>query len=167
MQSPYNESFPNLKASFSTAVAQLDAQPVTLRVHPLTGGDQIYTVRVDGQGFVSAVYFTIYSSPFLPLAPALIDSAAQGQYAALSVPYSFNFSVTSGLSTGMLISVNCSDEYGFTSEADIEATNRQILPNYRLIARHSMMTLAVHARSGAFRYRLTLRTSRLLAIFRP
>jgi pimeloyl-ACP methyl ester carboxylesterase len=125
-----NSAFPSLRESFSVAVAQLDAEPVTVRVRSLTG-DQIYPLRVDGQVFARAIYFMLLVPPFVPFTPALIDNAAKGDYAAITIPYANFFGTSEGISQGMSNSVNCSDEFAFVSEQDFQAVQGQILPELR------------------------------------
>ncbi|NOK57855.1 MAG: hypothetical protein GFH27_549287n159 [Chloroflexi bacterium AL-W] len=125
-----NGAFPNLRESFSRAAAQLDAEPITVRVRPLVG-EQISPVRIDGQVFARAVYLMLLTSPVAPFTPALIDSAANRQYAALTIPFAFIFGISAGVSQGMSNSVNCSDEIAFISEQDFRAAQGQILPELR------------------------------------
>jgi pimeloyl-ACP methyl ester carboxylesterase len=125
-----NGAFPDLRSSFSAAAAQLDAAPVTVRVRSLTG-DQIYPVQIDGQAFARAIYFMLLIPSFVPFTPALIDNAANGEYAALTIPYAFFFGTSEGISQGMSNSVNCSDEFAFVSEQDVQAVQGQILPELR------------------------------------
>lgn len=125
-----NSAFPTLRESFSTAAAQLDAEPATVRVRPLAGG-QIYPVEVDGQVFARAIYFMLLVPSLVPFTPALIDSAANGEYAAITIPYAFFFGTSEGVSQGMSNSVNCSDELPFVSEQDVQAVQARILPELR------------------------------------
>ncbi|NJM07120.1 alpha/beta fold hydrolase [Candidatus Gracilibacteria bacterium] len=125
-----NIAFPNLRASFSVAAAQLDAEPVTLRARSLVGG-QIYPVRIDGEVFARAIYFMLLLPSLVPFTPALIDSAANGEYAAITIPFAFIFGTSEGVSQGMSNSVNCSDEIPFVSEQDVQAVQGQILPELR------------------------------------
>jgi pimeloyl-ACP methyl ester carboxylesterase len=125
-----NNAFPKLRESFSRAVAQLDAAPATVRVRSLAGG-QIYPVRIDGQVFARGIYLMLLTSATLPLTPALIDSAAKGEYAALTIPFALIFGLSAGVSQGMSNSVNCSDEIPFISEQEFQNAQAQILPELR------------------------------------
>jgi pimeloyl-ACP methyl ester carboxylesterase len=125
-----NSAFPTLRESFSVAAAQLDAEPVTVRVRPVVG-EQIYPVPINGQAFASAIYFMLLVPSLVPFTPALIDNAAKGEYAALTLPYAFLFGTSEGVSQGMSNSVNCSDEFAFISEQDLQAVQGQILPELR------------------------------------
>ena len=123
-----NSAFPTLRESFSTVVAQLDAEPVTVRVRLPAGAAEIY---VDGQVFTRAIYFMLLVPSLVPFTPALIDNAANGDYAALTIPYAVFFGTSEGVSQGMSNSVNCSDEFAFVSEQDVQAVQGQILPELR------------------------------------
>lgn len=125
-----NSAFPSLRESFSVAAAQLDAEPVTVRVRSLTGG-QIGPVQVNGQVFALAIYFMLITPSLVPFTPALIDNAAKGDYAALTIPFAFFSGAIAGGSYGMSNSVNCSDEFAFVSEQDFQAVQGQILPELR------------------------------------
>ncbi len=117
---PCSESYPNLESHFTSLVAELDTQPITLTLSlSSTGLSTIY--RLDGSVVTSAIVWALQKPDLLPVIPQIIEHAWSGDYSSfgnlLTLPgQSFN-----GLSLGVYLSMMCHDQAYATSSQQLSA----------------------------------------------
>ena len=112
--------YPDLEATFFDLVDRLNQEPVTLEGTDPISGEPI-TVVVTGDRLLLSVRNWLYDRTLIPLVPAVITSAARGNYQLLK---SFVVHpVDDSQAMGMFFSVNCSEELPFiTPEVLVAAT---------------------------------------------
>lgn len=102
--------YPDLETTLFDLVDRLNREPVTLQGPPPGGGEPI-TVVVTGDRLLLGVRNWLYDRGLIPLIPALITSAARGNYQLLR---SFMLHpVDDAQAMGMFFSVNCAEELPF------------------------------------------------------
>ena len=114
-----NANHPHLKSVFDHLVQRLDKKPVRIKVS-LPGVSGATKVVLTGEGFVSIVFSALYVSPFITLLPEMITRAAHGRYGLTSQIASQVVLSGIELSTGMFLSVECSDDAHFITDHDID-----------------------------------------------
>ena len=123
--------YPDLQGTFTRDVAQLNDKPVTLTVKdPTTGKTQ--TGRATGRSLLSAVYLSLFLGSYLvPTLPILLTQVHDGQYALLTALLGLNQTTTSDISVGMYYSVQCGEEYAFSTPDGVKNAAATAEPEIR------------------------------------
>ncbi len=126
-----DSKYPDLQATFAQDVAQLNDNPVTLTVkNPTTGKTQ--TGRATGRSLISAVYLSLFLGSYLaPTVPILIAQVHDGQYALLTALLGLNQTTASDISIGMYYSVQCSEQYAFSTPDGVKNAAATAQPEIR------------------------------------
>ncbi|MFZ6028483.1 MAG: alpha/beta fold hydrolase [Chloroflexota bacterium] len=106
--------YPDLENVFYALIEKLNADPVHLSLRdPETS--QRYTALLDGDGFNSVMYQTLYVADFVRTAPYLIYAVEGGDYTAFSTILSL-LTFDRSMSYGMYYSVMCAEDADFTPD---------------------------------------------------
>lgn len=117
-----NAAYPNLERIYYDLVARLDAEPVSVW-GVLASDGRTFNVDVNGVELTSAVFFAMYASDLIPMAPQMIGDVRRGDYTWLRIFLAAPMNLDDGLSLGMMLSVNCHEEIFATTPAEITAAN--------------------------------------------
>ena len=116
-----NKAYPDLKEVFFDTINQLNDSPVRFTViHPLNG--KSYDVLMSGDDFFNFMISTLYSTEVIPLVPKVIFDVKAGKYSTLALLVGSNLLDMELQSTGMHLSVQCSEEMPFSSQEEIEGS---------------------------------------------
>lgn len=102
----------DIESKFYEVIDRLDASPVTI---PIEGPYRAYSVRLDGDLFIDAMFGSLYSVRSIVYIPLMIDTAYHERYTALSE--AVGGALGSPLSHGMHFSVLCREEVPFEAAA--------------------------------------------------
>lgn len=111
---------PNPEETFLATIDALEADPLLATYEDLTTGEPV-EIPIDGETFVSLVYFSIFVGPIIPIVSPLITTAAARVPDVMEVILPFIATFGVGFSTGLQLAVNCQDEVNFSSVEDAEA----------------------------------------------
>jgi pimeloyl-ACP methyl ester carboxylesterase len=115
-----NERFPHITATFSTVLAQLRDEPVTISVpNPDTGRPE--TIEFGVTEFAVAIRLLAYHPNSMALLPLLVNEAGNGNF----VPLGSQFQMTAtaladALSLGMHNAVMCTEDIPFLDRTTID-----------------------------------------------
>jgi len=128
-------TYPELEATFTRVVEELNANPVSVGVDGLNARGtrfQRYQVQVNGDLLLVATSDQLRSRESIPDVPALITQVANGDYETLSEYLQGYFVWTAPFITslGMMNSVQCYEEASFESKEDIRAMVDALPPPY-------------------------------------
>ncbi len=130
-----NAAFPNLRERYQALYERLNADPVELTVAPLKPLAETHPVRLDGEGFESALYQALYTDAHA-VVPLIVDRAAQGDFtfvAGFLLPLTL-FDET--FAEAMHLTVACADRADSDPEAaDYSAINPRLAEQERDSAR--------------------------------
>jgi pimeloyl-ACP methyl ester carboxylesterase len=127
-----NAAYPDLDKVFYDVVRQLDANPITVKAtNP--SDKQIYSFKVSGVGFTSAILWGLHSSYYIPILPKVIYRAHKGDYTFLSTAMLLPLQTYADKSIGTLISVYCHEQVLATTPQELEA-NLATHPNTEAFA---------------------------------
>jgi len=115
-----DRAYPNLEETFLTAIDTLEADPLPVTYEDLTTGEPV-EIPIDGETFVSLVYFSVFVGPLLPIVAPLMATAEAGVPDVMEIILPFIATFGSGFSTGLQLAVNCQDEVNFSSVEDAGA----------------------------------------------
>ncbi len=110
-----SQAYPNLDQTFYQLVDRLNQNPIHITLTD-SNTNKVYPALINGDSFVSALFFSLYVTDFIPLIPQIIDEVNNGNYSFLERILSqivFDFSI----SDGMYYSVNCADYQNETPPA--------------------------------------------------
>ena len=131
-----NAAYPNLERMYYDLVAQLDAEPVSVW-GVLASDGRTFNVDVNGVELTSAVFFAMYMTDLIPMAPQMINDVRLGDYTWLRIFLAAPLSMGDGLSLGMMLSVNCHEEIFATTPEEISAAN-DAYPNTAAFGRSAL-----------------------------
>ena len=131
-----NRAYPNLERMYYDLVARLDADPVSVW-GVLASDGRTFNVDVNGVELTSAVFFAMYITDLIPMAPQMIDDVRQGDYTWLRIFLAAPLNMGDGLSLGMMLSVNCHEEIFATTPEEINAAN-DAYPNTAAFGRSAL-----------------------------
>ncbi len=117
-----NRAYPNLERTYYDLVKRLDAKPVSVW-GVLASDGRTFNVDVNGVELTSAVFFAMYATDLIPMAPQMIDDVRRGDYTWLRIFLAAPMYLDDGLSLGMMLSVNCHEEIFATTPQEITAAN--------------------------------------------
>ena len=113
-------TYPDLEARFLEVVERLDAEPVEVEVDDFVSGET-YPGILTGTSLYELLFQSLYAEDIIPLLPDFIVDAADGDYGGVSRLNSVFFSNAAFLSLGMYLSVQCQEEYAYSSPAAVDA----------------------------------------------
>jgi len=117
-----NAAYPDLEGTYYDLVAKLDIEP--LPVWGVVGSDgRMFNVNVNGVELTSAVFFAMYATDLIPMAPQMIDDVSKGDYTWLRLFLGVPMNMGDSLGLGMMLSVNCHEEIFSTTPEEINAAN--------------------------------------------
>lgn len=125
-----NRAYPDLKGSYSKAVARLNSQPPTVKVTDFDDGKS-YDVLVNGSTFVNSMFTFLYVTQLIPALPAMIAQVANGNNDLMSRFLPIALFSGNSTSRGMYFSVQCAEEVPFSSVAAINAAAKNFLPEVK------------------------------------
>jgi pimeloyl-ACP methyl ester carboxylesterase len=122
--------YPQLEATFTRLVNELEATPVTTSVR-LAPEDPAVTVVLDGGAIVNAMIDTSFRAQEFAHVPAWIDQLANGNAESFARARATSALLPSGiLAYGMAASMLCSGYFAEDSEAAVLAQGRRSFPDY-------------------------------------
>jgi pimeloyl-ACP methyl ester carboxylesterase len=116
------EAYPNLEAIYYEVVERLNAEPVEVWGLTLRDG-RTFNATVGGVDFTSLLFFALYSSELVELAPAMIYAVWEGDTRLLTAFMGSPLAAEASISTGVFVSVNCHEEIFTTTPEEIEAAH--------------------------------------------
>lgn len=115
-----NATYPNLRTVFFDVANSLNKNPANITAtNPLNG--KTYDVLLDGDTFLSTIFEMLYQTDMIPSLPEIIYQAKNGNYEQIAQYTGIIIANDAAMSPGMNYSVQCNEEYPFTSLADFEA----------------------------------------------
>lgn len=130
-----SSTYPAFRVDFAALVARLDDGPVSV-VAPLSDGSTA-TVDFSRGDFGYAIRGMLYGTLADSIAPWVRESLATGDWAGFPGYYVARSRwVASSFATGMHLSVLCTEDIPFTTEADIQALTSGTLLGESLIRRY-------------------------------
>jgi pimeloyl-ACP methyl ester carboxylesterase len=123
-----NGAFPNLRADFSDAFNQLNAQPMTVTVTNFDTAAS-YDLVVNGPRLVSLIYDLLYYRAGIARIPAMLAQIKQGSQKLLQPLLEENYFTRSSI--GMGISVRCNEYVPFNDRDRTIAATQPLLPEVR------------------------------------
>lgn len=115
-------AYPDLEGTYYDLVAKLDIEPLSVW-GVLASDGRTFNAQVDGVELTSAVFFAMYATDLIPMAPQMIDDVSRGDYTWLRIFLAAPMNMGDGLSLGMMLSVNCHEEIFATTPEEINAAN--------------------------------------------
>jgi pimeloyl-ACP methyl ester carboxylesterase len=119
-----SEEYPDLEADFLELAETLDGEPAEITVANLLTREE-YPGVVDRDGLYSLMFQSLYAEDVIALLPDVVTSAAGGDYGGLERLASVHFTNDEFFTLGMYLSVQCREEYPFSSIGDVEAAVAQ------------------------------------------
>lgn len=121
-------AYPDLEAKFYEVVERLNAEPQLLEVRRPRDGEY-YDAYLDGDLFVGAIFWNLYSTTAITYLPEVIDEAWRGFYGPLRQNLLPGYFVWDGnLATVMHYAVNCNEEIIFDSLEDLDRAGDSLDP---------------------------------------
>lgn len=125
-----NRDYPNLKETFSKAVAQLKANPATLKIKDPKDG-KTYDALINDRTFISTIFTLLYSAEVILFLPGLITTTQAGKYDLLTQLVPFSLFGALDISQGTYNSVQCYEEVPFGNADAVRAATANILPELK------------------------------------
>jgi len=114
-----NAAFPDLEDVFFDTVDRLDETPAIFEVtNALTR--ESYKVRTYGADLVAILFSFLYHTDVIPSLPQIIYDAAEGDFDLIALIQGSLMAQRDVVSLGMQISVQCNEEYPFSSLEEYE-----------------------------------------------
>ncbi len=115
-----NNAFPDLEDVFFETVDRLDETPAEFEVtNALTR--EIYQERTYGAELVAILFSFLYHTEVIPSLPQIIYDAAEGDFDLIALIQGSLMAQRDVVSLGMQLSVQCNEEYPFSSFEEYEA----------------------------------------------
>jgi len=127
-----NKAYPQLRTTFYELVTKLDKQPITFTTTDVYYTGKTYTVLFAGSDLsaggdlVQLLFAALYNTQLIGQLPAMIFQASKGDYTLLS--QIFGQAWFSTLSWGMYYSVECGEDYAFTTPQALLRATQVLLP---------------------------------------
>jgi pimeloyl-ACP methyl ester carboxylesterase len=119
-----NAAFPDLRAVFFDTVDRLNENPLSFQVtNPLT--NESYDALLDGDSMLALLFQFLYITEVLPSLPQIIYDASQGDLSLITLLYGSLLAQAEAMSIGMQFSVQCNEEFAFTSLQEFETALAQ------------------------------------------
>ena len=109
-----NEAYPGLESAYFALVDRLNDSPVMLDIPNLITGDRFDSL-LDGDGLISFLFQSLYSTEILPLLPKIIYDAREGRFDTVALIQGSLLAQIDFFSIGMLYSVRCGEEVRFST----------------------------------------------------
>jgi pimeloyl-ACP methyl ester carboxylesterase len=119
-----SSAYPDLEAIYDEVVDRLNAEPVEVWGVTMRDG-RTFNATVNGVDFTTLLFFALYSSELVELAPAMIYTISAGNTRLLTAFMGSPLSAEAGISTGVFVSINCHEEVFTTTPEKIEAAHAQ------------------------------------------
>jgi pimeloyl-ACP methyl ester carboxylesterase len=116
-------AYPDLDDLFFDLVDSLNENPAPAQIQNFTTGDK-HSAFLTGDDITGLLFQGLYSEEIIPLLPNMIASAADGDLALTERVASAFFTQGDFFSYGMYVSVQCAEEYAYTTVADAERAAR-------------------------------------------
>jgi len=110
--------YPDLEADFYALADRLDAAPVDIVVEDFVSRDS-YPALLSGEDLYGLLFNSLYADTIIPLLPSFISDAVGGDYSGLERLSSLFFTNGPFVSTGMYLSVQCNEEYIFSTPQEV------------------------------------------------
>ncbi len=111
-------AYPNLEMDFYALADRLDEEPAEITVQDFISGER-YPALYGGDDMYGLLFQSLYSEDIIPLLPDFITDAANGDYSGIERLGSVFFTNGPFLSTGFYLSVQCNEEYSFSTPAEV------------------------------------------------
>jgi pimeloyl-ACP methyl ester carboxylesterase len=115
--------FPDLEAVFYEITTALNQDPVMTQSSSLTTGETL-DVLIDGDIFMGLVFQSLYNASVIPNLPQMIYDAHEGEFGLASLLVVAFVESADNVSTGMNLSVQCSEELPFVEPGTVEAASQ-------------------------------------------
>ncbi|MFW6195330.1 MAG: alpha/beta fold hydrolase, partial [Chloroflexota bacterium] len=113
-------SFPDLESTLFDLVDQLNEEPGPYSVTNPQTGEQL-EARLTGDGLLSLLFSSLYSTGIIPHLPELIEAAEQDTFDTLGVLEGAFLDELQYTYIGMQLSVQCGEEIAFSSREELES----------------------------------------------
>lgn len=114
-----NARYPDLEGVFYDLVDRLNAEPATIWAKSI--GEKMYKIQLTGDLLTGGIFSAAYVGPIIPFLPRMIYDAASGDYELAEWIMGISVGADSGISMGMMLSVNCHEEMFATTPQQIAA----------------------------------------------
>ncbi|HVO41038.1 MAG TPA: alpha/beta hydrolase [Aggregatilineales bacterium] len=105
---PCNTDYPGLRKVYNQLLSRLSKSPIPVNeIDPITGKN--YTMLLDSNRVEEGIYLALYSRQIIPMLPAAITTAADGDYRLISSLAFRSYLVDEEISLGMYYAVDCAD----------------------------------------------------------
>ena len=113
-------TFPGLENTYHTLRNQLNGQAAQIEVTDFLSGDT-YPAVLTGDDLTGLLFQSLYSEQLIPVLPDVLSDAAAGDLTGLEQLASLFFTNDRFISVGMYLSVQCNEEYPFSTVGAVEA----------------------------------------------
>ena len=114
------DAYPDLEGDFYDLAARLNDDPAQIELEDFIEGER-YPALLFGDDLYGLLFSSLYSESFIPLLPGFISDAAAGDYGGLERLSSVFFTNGPFISSGMYLSVQCNEEYIFSTPDEVDA----------------------------------------------
>lgn len=133
-----SRAFPDLEASLNATIERLVAEPDRVEIIDSETGETI-ALTITAPFVAQVVFFAFYTAPLIPLLPAFIAGAEQGDYSLL--PLLLPPDLSAVISLGMFLSVVCAEEVAYADRAAVEAAVETASPPVQQLLRFTAIGL--------------------------
>jgi pimeloyl-ACP methyl ester carboxylesterase len=116
-----SQRWPNLRRALYDLVRRLDEAPATVGVADSETGEVLFEGAVTGDELLGVVFQGLYSDVIITYLPVAIALAEEGDYDFLGLLLGLPLYSSERIAAGMQASVQCHEEYAFSSRAKVEA----------------------------------------------
>ncbi len=144
-----NQAYPDLKGAFYKLVDKLNEKPIIEPVtNPLNG--ERHKILLNGDSLISTLFQGMYSTEVIPLLPRVIYNGLEGtDYSLLARIAFLNLAQADFISNGMYYSVQCAEEFPFTSREELIAADQAYPQQHDVFDGESFYTLCSQWGAGS------------------
>ena len=115
-----NAAFPDLETVFFDTVDRLNETPAAYEVTDALTRER-FDVLLDGDSLVAVLFSFLYHTDVIPSLPQIIYDAAEGNFDLIALIQGSLMAQREVMSLGMQLSVQCNEEFAFSSLEEYEA----------------------------------------------
>lgn len=115
-----DELYPDLRDVFFETAARLNEDPAVFDAPNTFTGDTFEDVVLDGYSFVGIIFQLLYDTGSLNALPELIYDASNEEYGTFALVTGSILAQADSISSGMYWSVQCNEEFSFTTPDEID-----------------------------------------------
>ena len=111
-------AYPNLESTYLDTVKRLNENPAQIPVTNVLSGEK-YEAVIDGTNLTELMFQFLYDTEIIKILPKLITDINQGNYDLLGLLIGSILATQDAISDGMHFTVQCAEEFPFTSPEKI------------------------------------------------